>query len=388
MRWTVKENEESLCAGMNETDIPTRIPGNLRILHKNSTYYTLAENIAGMIPFNNQHVLNIVPKYPHIDPIELLLYIHDMNIMVDENPAEQYGEGDGAVRLETLAQMFARELIAMQAKPVKFHRKATRINASSIKGRVDWPTTLRLQHQGKFNLITTTSSVPTIIIPENILIAQAARKALPLFARFTSEWEVLFHWSSMPVPQKLPASFFSRFDRALRQDQFSGAHGYYYRPVILAQAVLGFSGLAGGVDFTDDAILFNMPSLYEDFVRTAFQRQAHPLGLTCQKGFIPQSFLFLGGKCEMIPDIAIYYGANIKVLLDVKYKTPDSKDLYQLYSYVKYAGLSDAYIVSPGVKKDETIVSFDGCQIHMIHVGTSIPEQIEREARRVLINII
>lgn len=384
MKWTVKENEESLCAGMAETDIPAKLPANLRILHKNRAYYTLAENIAGIIPFNNQHVLNIIPKYPKIDPIELLLYIHDLNIVVDEKPAEQYGIGDGSARLETIAQMFARELIAMQMQPIKFHRKSTRIEASSIKGRVDWLATSRLHHQGKLNLIATTYSVPTLIIPENILIAKAARKVLPLFAQSTSEWEVLYRWSNMTVPEKLPTSFFARFDRAMRQEQFSGAHAYYYHPVILAQAVLGFSGLAGGVDFANDAILFNMPSLYEEFVRTAFQRQTHPLGLSCQKGFTPQSFLFHGGMCEMIPDLAIYYGANIKVLLDVKYKSPDSKDLYQLYSYVKYAGLSDAYIISPAVKDDETIVSFDGCQIHMIHVDTSSPEQIERKALGIL----
>lgn len=388
MRWTVKENEESLCAGMTETDIPARIPANLRILHKNRAYYTLAENIAGIIPFNNRHVLNIIPKYPHIDPIELLLYIHDINIVVDENHAEQYGRGDESVRLETIAQMFARELIAMQMHPMKFHRKAIRIDTSAIKGKVDWLATSRLHRQGKLNLIATTYSVPTLIIPENILIAKAARKVLPLFARSTSEWEVLYQWSNMTVPEKLPASFFARFDRALRQEQFSGAHAYYYHPLILAQAVLGFSGLAGGVDFADDAILFNMPSLYEDFVRTAFQRQSHRLGLTCQKGFTPQSFLFHGGMCEMIPDIAIYYGANINALLDVKYKSPDSKDFYQLYSYVKYAGLSDAYIISPAVKDDETIVSFDGCQIHMVHVDTSSPGQIERKAHCILENVI
>lgn len=388
MRWTVKENEESLCDGMIQTDIPAKIPASLRILHKNHAYYTLAENIAGIIPFNNQHVLNIVPKYPHIDPIELLLYIHDIDVAVDDSQAEQYGVGNESVRLETLAQMFAHELMAMQMHPIKFQRKTTKIETPSIKGRVDWLATTRLHHQGKLNLIATSHSIPTVIIPENILIAQAARKVLHLFMRSSSEWEVLYQWSSLPIPQTLPASVFARFDRVLRQDQFSGAHAYYYRPVILAQAVLGFTGFAGGIDFTDDAILFNMPSLYEDFIRTAFQRQSHPLGLTCQKGFVPRSFLFIGGACEMIPDVTIYYGTDIRVLLDVKYKSPDSKDLYQLYSYMKYAGLPEAYIVSPAVRDNETIVSFDGCQIHMICVNTSRAEQIECKAYDILRNVI
>lgn len=388
MKWIVTENEESLCAGMTVTDIPAKIPASLRILHKNRAYYTLAENIAGMVPFNNQHVLNIVPKYPHIDPIALLLYINNINMPADENQAEQYNVGEGLVRLETLTQMFARALWEIQAQPIKFYRKATKIETPAIKGRVDWLTTARLHHQGKLNLVSTTASVPTVIIPENILIAQAARRVLPFFSQSALEWEVLHRWSSMPVPGKLPASFFERFDRALRQDQFSGAHAYYYHPVVLAQAVLGFRGLVGGIDFADDAIVFNMPSLYEDFVRTAFQRQAHPLRVTCQKGFTPQSFLFMGGTCELIPDIAIYYGADIRILLDVKYKSPDSKDFYQIYSYMKYAGLSEAFIVSPAVKDDETIVSFDGCQIHMIRVDTSNPEQVERKAYDILENVV
>lgn len=73
-----------------------------------------------------------------------------------------------------------------------------------------------------------------------------------------------------------------------------------------------------------------MPGLYEDYIRTAFMRKSVLKGYSCQKGFIPRSFLFSDGTCELEPDITIYDGSRIKAVLDVKYKVPDSKDYYQI----------------------------------------------------------
>jgi 5-methylcytosine-specific restriction endonuclease McrBC regulatory subunit McrC len=384
MKWTVRENEESLCHGMTDADIPTKIPASLRILHKNRAYYTLAENIAGIIPFNNEHYLNITPKYSAIEPIELMMYIHNVNVVSDEKQIGQYGIGQNTIQIETLANIFARELIRIQAQPVKFVRRAKKDATPFISGKVDWLKTARMQQQGKTNSFATTNYIPDEQIPENILLIKASRKVISLFPQNSTEWDVLYKWSNRAAPDAMPERALSRFARTMRQKQFSGGHAYYYNAVVLAQVILGFSDFGSGDTYRDDAILFNMPSLYEDFVRTAFQRKAHPLGLTCQKGFTPNSYLFYGGMCELIPDISIYYGATIKALLDVKYKTPDSKDYYQIYSYMKYAELSKAFIVSPAVTDNETIVSFDGCQIQLIRQDTSNASDIEVKAQSIL----
>ena len=102
-----------------------------------------------------------------------------------------------------------------------------------------------------------------------------------------------------------------------------------------------------------------MPGLYEDYIRTAFMRKSILKGLSCQKSFIPKSFLFSNGTCELEPDITIYNGSHPLAVLDVKYKVPDSKDYYQIFTYMKFAGLNKAFIISPFVRHNEVITAYD-----------------------------
>ena len=95
---------------------------------------------------------------------------------------------------------------------------------------------------------------------------------------------------------------------------------------------------------------------------------------TCALPIFPRSFLFFSGECEIIPDITVYKGSSVKALLDVKYKTPDSKDYYQIFTYMKYAKLDNAFIVSPSVEHEKTITAYDGSKITLLNVDSSSPD--------------
>ena len=74
--------------------------------------------------------------------------------------------------------------------------------------------------------------------------------------------------------------------------------------------------------------------------------------------------------------------------MDVKYKTPDSKDHYQLFTYMKYAQTDVAYIISPAVEHGQTITAFDGSKIVYIQIDTSDFDELERIAEQTIRDLI
>ena len=170
-----------------------------------------------------------------------------------------------------------------------------------------------------------------------------------------------------------------RLRSQLVNSKVSGAHAYYRNALALSFVILGIdqSGLIGN---EDRAIIFNMPGLYEDYIRTAFMRMSIAKGYSCQKSFTPRSFMFSDGTCELEPDITIYDGNKPIAVLDVKYKVPDSKDYYQIFTYMKYAGLSEAYVVSPYVQDGSVLNAYDGSKILSIKVSESNNAALEKKA--------
>ena len=388
MQWEIRENEECLCPGLTYDILPRRLPVNLHVLHRQGQLYLNAQNIAGVVPLNDGHSVRIMPKYEGIDPIQLLLYANGANILDNEEKIAQFRGDDGEASVDHLRRMFINELQVIGEKPLKFSRLKNDYIGQSIKGSVNWVATDRLHHEGKVAFVAGKKYEAVTLIPENAIIALAARRVLPLCGKDTLEFRLLHKWATMPVQERHLDSYISSVERYMKRKQFGGAHGYLYRAVVLAEILLGFGGLAGGADYADDAMLFNMPSLYEDAVRTSFQKMCSPKGLTCQKGFAPRSFLFSSGDCEVIPDITIYKGIDVVSILDVKYKTPDSKDYYQIFTYMVYSGLSTAHIISPAVTDNAMMVAFDEKRIILHQACKSDPDFLEAIAQDIVKNVI
>ena len=90
----------------------------------------------------------------------------------------------------------------------------------------------------------------------------------------------------------------------------------------------------------------------------------------------------------MIPDIVIYDGTTIKAILDVKYKEPDSKDYYQIYSYMKYAETQKAYVISPVVMQDTEIATFDGGKLVYIRADNTEANNVEQIAEKMIRSVV
>lgn len=381
MRWIITENEDCECPGFTVDILPERLPANLHVLYKDSQIYLRADGLAGIIPCKSGNSILIEPKCKGLHPFSMYEYINDLSIMND-NDSSIDSDGDG-IDIHTVAQCFTKELIAIRCRQKLFKRLPVKSDRSMAKGRVDWSCTAVKIATGKPYPIVSTVLEATYDIPENEAISMAAQICLPLFEYGTDEWNVLHSWSTMKYKKPLSKEALLKLQCTLRNSTLGGAHAYYYTPIALALIILGVDD-AGNASSQEQSILFNMPGLYEDYIRTAFMRKSILKGLSCQKSFIPKSFLFSNGTCELEPDITIYNGTHPLAVLDVKYKVPDSKDFYQIFTYMKYAELSKAYIISPSVMHNEVIAAYDGSKIINLNISKSDNELLESLASEVI----
>lgn len=384
MKWTIRENTAKMCPGLQFGDLPDKVPANIHFVHNNGVLGVLSKNTAGVLPCKNGHEIVIEPKYSKIQPIELMMYISSISgITVNRERVQSGNSTVDTVDLQSLADAFTAQLMLIRSSAKKFKRIAKPTLSKAVAGKVNWLKTYRRQNAGMPNDIVTTVRLAYYDIPENALVAAAAKKVSTLYSAESKEFEILHPW--LELADKFRHSYDELFAMQLKMnsESLSGAHAFYYVPVMLSKIILGFGGVERAAEEVD-TILFNMPSLYEEYIRTGFQRVGSKYGCSIQKGLATRSFLFFDSECEMIPDITIYDGTTIKALMDVKYKMPDSKDYYQIFAYMKYAKADMAYIISPEVSHGQTITSFDGSKITYIKVESSNPAELEAVAEEII----
>lgn len=381
MRWIVRENETCACQGLEFNDLPYNLPANIHCLRFNNIFSVCCENVAGILPCKNGSEIIIEPKYQNINPLGLLSYIDDISgITVNE---ECIISGNRELDLHRIADLFVDSLTELSSKNRKFRREIKEVVINNIHGNVDWVRTCSNYSRGKTNEVISSIICSNYNIAENALIAAAARKVESFYQKDNRTLGVLLPWIKQAIKFNHSFDELNKLQLQLNESSLSGSHAYYYNAVMFAKIILGFNNAEQSYE-NNDMLLFNMPNLYESYIRKGFQKIGGKLGLTVQKGFTPRCFLFCDGLCEMIPDIVIYDGLTIKTVLDVKYKMPDAKDFYQIYSYMKYANISDAYIVTPSSVDDLNIITFDNLKIHFVKIDNSLSQDLEANVVKIM----
>ncbi|MHC9853874.1 5-methylcytosine restriction system specificity protein McrC [Corynebacterium diphtheriae] len=383
--WHAVENEISALPGLTPADVPTGLPDNIRVLLQGGVLQILASNVAGNIPLLNGNKLVISPKHASLNPVSMLLYLHDSQLarLVNDAPFG-YSSGSHDFGLSSLAEMLSRELLSFAAKPKLFRRKPTLEATSSAVGQINWPVTNLRARRGDAAPIVTRRHRPTFDIPENRIIKSAAKRVLGLLSSDAPGARVTHDWANWQASTFAGYDDIRKVSQMMRTKNVGGSHSYYSNALGLSLVILQASGIDHGESWESDGYLFNMPGLYEDFVRTSLMRAAEPTALSVQKGFASSSFLLTNGEIELIPDLTIYRGGSIEAVLDVKYKVPDAKDLYQIYTYMQFARLNEAYIISPSVRTGDVVETFDGHRIKCLGLDSSSAIDVDALASRVI----
>ena len=167
----------------------------------------------------------------------------------------------GLSSLQSIAESFVSQLFFIQSYTKKFKRVAKTAISKSVSGKVDWLKTYRRQKAEMHNDVISTVRTASYDISENALIAAAAQKIVSFYSQNTKEFEILYPWVKMA--NSFQHSYRDLYSMQLRlnAESLSGAHAFYYTPVMLSKVILGFCGVNYLADETN-TILFNINRMF------------------------------------------------------------------------------------------------------------------------------
>ncbi|MEK4459660.1 5-methylcytosine restriction system specificity protein McrC [Paenibacillus sp. FSL R10-2748] len=382
MEWIAKESSTTYLKDFRIELLPNSIPSQIRFIKNKGRIGIEVGNVVGLLPLEGGNSIRILPKYTGINIVEMMLYVQGLTNKHNENKiGEQFEIGNNIPQAELFVQVFLRELRIIEERSIKFERRKEQQQSSYAKGSVNWSKTKLNIMQKKNRPIETKSYVQDFNISENHLLAAAAAKAINYIEKYSSDWNLLNKWIQRFSYNEV-SKLFRTIDRKLVQDRITGARAYYRNAIISAKIILGYYGVDLGEDVEGDALLVNTPDLYEEYIRAGCGNSLREHGIHITKNFSPPEYLFTNGTCELIPDIVFNKGNTLLLVGDVKYKEPDSKDYYQLYSYIKKAGLGTGIVFTPSKNGEQeptvkTRSTFDNVIIYDICVPTTDSRSLE-----------
>lgn len=370
--WQITENTPTLCQGLEFSDVVGLYPEALRVSSVHGTPCLTARNIAGQITLRSGRSLTIHPKYSSLDPIAMCLALGASALSIKSSEGFLRAADFVGLKAQDLHSKFAASLAAVSRLPKKFKRMPKTVRAAAISGRVDWKGSALNIALARRDPLVITRPVASYSLIENYVLSAAARRSLASGALTHAERSILQNWASLPIETSYSPEELRELLSMCLQRGLGGAHSFYTEPVILGLLIMGV-GAAGSQrgEISSDGLLFNMPSLYEEFCRTMLSRRTVNLDLSVRKGFASFASFTTNGQYELIPDIVVYRGLEIRKVIDVKYKEPDAKDIYQLFTYMHFAELHEAYIITPSIQEPAAVETFDGRRIRFVHLAST-----------------
>lgn len=184
----------------------------------------------------------------------------------------------------------------------------------------------------------------TVDIAENQLLAMATRRLLTVPRVSTSARRQLQRLRHTLMEVSVPARGAPR-----PRWQPTRLNARYHAALPLAEIVLSaesFEHHLGRLRIT--GYMFDMWSIFEDFVTVAMSESLHRIGWECER----QARLHLDERhrVEIRPDLLCRSGGAVTAVLDAKYKAErpagfPNADLYQMLAYCTVLGLDEGHLV-------------------------------------------
>ncbi len=196
----------------------------------------------------------------------------------------------------------------------------------------------------------------TVDIAENRLLTEAVIRSfhlLPLAER--QAWTKTYsRWTTRFPRSRDVAHDLQEVSGAFASKRYGGARDYYRKALMLAEVLLGSSGLgvAGTDNIEGEAVLINTANTYEKYIRNTIARSHADLGFVVCKGDAWPTSLYTDGSRQTIPDIVVYRDRSVKLIADAKYKEPSASDHYQMYVYLQVFGIGTGLLLAPTFNED------------------------------------
>ncbi len=349
----VTESEITWLARFRTAYLPRALPAQIKIHLRDDEVGIEAQGLVGAIPLRNGDTLQITPKIGKVNFLRLLFkaegFQPELNRAYDDFAAYSLDE-DRNVDSVVARQIFLSVDEIMKRSPQFGSVKRRRLGLFAI-GQIDAVATALNLAQRKQEPVAYLVREKTLDIAENRVITEAVMRAWIMLNELDREMFA-------PVYERWIARFRRSYDvqldlwhveRGFAERRYGGARGYYLKTLMLAQIILGSSGLgfSEAAMVEGDAILLNTAAIFEKYVRNVISEKYSDSGYVVTKGGSDISSLYIDGSFEIDPDIVISRDRKILLIADAKYKLPTADDHYQLIAYLQVTGVRSGLLLAP-----------------------------------------
>ncbi|MCJ8506092.1 McrC family protein [Kocuria flava] len=341
----------------------------------------------GSVKLLNGDTLVIQSKYGDVDFIRMLSKATGVSLELGSDV--QYNEADEKTPVRFIAEAFLRSLAEVRSQGRAFDWKDTKVVSSKRPNkRLYLKETASRVAMHELKPFAGLQRSRTFDMPENRVLTVAALHLPNVFdelEQFPDEYQAELSWWSARAPlslAKLHADIETVATRLAGAGYYS-QHDYYEPALRLALGVLGMLGLsfADGETVSGRSFLVDSNALFEEYMRRCLSDSLNDEGLIVQKAVKGDRRLFSQSDEYLIPDILILRGSEIVGVGDVKHKTPDSSDFYQMYTYLRQFDLVSGFLLTPISSKfpeDQVFTTArDGCTIHVYPVNIEDLKSVE-----------
>jgi 5-methylcytosine-specific restriction enzyme subunit McrC len=356
----------------------------------------------GTIPLLNGDVLWIVPRSGQYAFSRMLLVSEGLDDSVQSEIEEEaaLGVSDGDSSLTSLlARPFVTRLISLEKNSLAPMRQPRQEWRSSVRGNLDALRTSMALARGEQSPALCTFWEKSYDSAEHRVLGAAA---MQLFYAGDVPQElrsVAGRWADFVRNRRLRRSELHSVVVGLSRSMYSGFRAYYTPALVMARMILSHAavGFESNDVIASQALLTNMPLLFERYVRRLVSLELSSLGYVVEKveSGAKARRLFTDGTGDLLPDILVTKGGLSVLVADAKYKpgrSLDAANYYQISTYLQAYGCTTGVLVLPADKSAATStttrrVFWNSCELHEVRMGLSDVTAAERFLRSFVRNL-
>ena len=332
-----------------------------------------AGNYVGVIETRGGTVLEILPKVDFVDDDDeestRKVFLTMLRTYRGLRAAQFNETGISALRhfnmLDVFVRLFLTNLVLLMQRGLARQYRGVEDNLPWLRGRIQFPEHIRRNavNRARFHVAFDEFTADR---PENRLIHSAIHKLRsvthPDNHQLLHQLRICF--SEVPRSHRPEVDWERhRIDRSMRHyDTVMAWVGLF----LFHHGLATFSG-----QHVNQALLFPMEEVFEDFVADAFRRHQRVYGIRTQG---PQkAFARIGKKdaFHMKPDIALVRSGEVQFVLDAKWKKEVRNDgenpkhgvmqddIYQLYSYGRKFGCGSVALIYPRTRTFDSPLRYE-----------------------------
>jgi 5-methylcytosine-specific restriction endonuclease McrBC regulatory subunit McrC len=383
--WDIRESATNTVEGFQIEWLPPQaydyITPKLRGTRAGNTVIQLeAASYVGTLPLLNGDTLRIIPRVGEAAFWRMLLLSEGLTEVMrrefDELARASITDSGAAPWHSLLARSFLLQLQNIEKNSFRADRHRVTKRLPSARGRVRLLPTVTALKKREPAPVLCTFKEKTYDTAEHRTLAAAAGRLLTIGSIGEGNRAVAIRWAKK-LPRRLRQSDLDQVMVALRTYRYTGPRSYYIPALTMARLLLADAGIAFEEQpaIEAEAMLTNVRTLFEQYVRTIVQDALRDHGFVVEKRQDHAHTLFDDGTCSLIPDVLVSNAAGPQLILDAKYKLDkpvEESDYYQMATYLAAYGVKNGILIMPSSQPGSTPLisrrAVTGVDIHEIRV--------------------